>query len=136
MAYGLMLAALVFEAAGMLLKLVLPKDECTYARVVDAQITATMGESELAYAKAFKQQIKPVVRTQMQQIQADAQRLTETVLAPSMNTRMAADQFARAARATRTAQQRSNQAATPLIDELSKVLPGGFAGGMAAMGSV
>ncbi len=120
----------------MLLKLLLPKDECTYARVVDARNTVNMGESELAYAKAYMQQIKPAVRDQTQQIQADAKRLTETVLAPSMNTRMAADQFVHAARATRSAQQRSGQAATPVIDELSKMLPGGFAGGMAAMGSV
>lgn len=128
-AYGLMLVALMLEAAGLLLKWVLPKDESTYARVAETRITSAMGEGELAYTQAFRRQIKPVIRDQTAQMQADARRLVQNVLAPGMNTRFAADQFARAARATRRAQQRSRQAATPVIDELSRVMSPGMAAG-------
>ena len=122
-AYGLMLIALVIESAGLLLKLFLPKDEANYARVADSRITSAMGDSELAYTRAFRQQIKPAMRGMTSKMQTDAEGLVKNVLSPSMNTRFTADQFARAARAARDAQKRSRTAATPVVDELAKVMP-------------
>lgn len=122
--WGLMAIALTFEGAGLLLKVFLPKDEASYARITDSRITATMGESELAYARDWHRQIKPAMQGQAAQMQADASRIVKTVLAPAMTTRFAADQFARAARSTKAAQRRTGQAATPVIEELTKVMPG------------
>jgi len=126
-AYGLMLVALCLEGAGLLLKLILPKDEATYARLVDVRIIQAVGNSELAYARAYQAQIKPAMVAQAAQTQAAAERMVRGTLGPSMNTRFAADQFARAAASTRQAQRRSGQAAAPVMDELAKVMPGHWA---------
>ena len=126
-AYGLMLLALCLEGAGLLLKLILPKDEATYARLVDVRIIQAVGNSELAYARAYQAQIKPAMVAQAAQTQAAAERMVRGTLGPSMNTRFAADQFARAAASTRQAQRRSGQAAAPVMDELAKVMPGHWA---------
>jgi hypothetical protein len=123
-AYGLMAVALLLECAGLLLKLFLPTDEAGFNRRAEAGITNAMGKAELRYIQEFSRQTGPVLRGRASHIQQDAERLVDNVLAPGMSTRMGADQFARAARATRAAQQRSGQAATTVIDELGKVMPG------------
>ena len=122
-AYGLMLLALVLESFGLLLKIFLPTDEATYTRVGEARITSAIGESELAYTRAFRLQIKPAIKAQVPQMQSAAERLVASNLGPSMVARFTADLFARAAVSTRNAQRRSQQAATPVIDELAKVMP-------------
>lgn len=126
-AYGLMLVALLLEGAGLLLKLILPKDEAAYARLIDVHVIQAVGNTELAYARAFEAQLKPAMAAQAAQTQAAAERMVRGSLGPSMNTRFAADQFARAAASTRQAQRRSGQAAAPVIDELAKVMPGHWA---------
>lgn len=130
-AYGLMLVALLLEGAGLLLKLILPKDEATYARLTDVRITQAVGNGELAYARAYAGELKPAMEAQAAQTRAAAERMVRATLGPSMNTRFAAEQFARAAASTRQAQLRSGQAATPVIDELAKVMPGHWATGTA-----
>lgn len=126
-AFGLLLVALLLEGAGLLLKLILPKDEATYARLIDVRIIQAVGNSELAYARAYAAQLKPAMEAQAAQTQAAAERMVSATLGPSMDTRFAAEQFARAAASTRQAQRRSGQAATPVIDELAKVMPGHWA---------
>ncbi len=126
-AFGLLLVALLLEGAGLLLKLILPKDEATYARLIDVRIIQAVGNSELAYARAYEAQIKPAMVAQAAQTQAAAERMVRGTLGPSMNTRFAADQFARAAASTRQAQRRSGQPAAPVLDELAKVMPGHWA---------
>lgn len=130
-AYGLMLVALLLEGAGLLLKLVLPKDEATLARLTEARITQAVGASELAYLRAYAAQLKPAMASQAAQTQTAAERMVKSTLGPSIATRFAADQFARAAASTNRAQRRSGNAATPVIDELAKVMPGDWAQGQA-----
>lgn len=122
-AYGLMLIALILESSGVLLKLLLPTDEATAARVEHAQNTETMARSEQDFTRAFAAQIQPAIRAQSENIQKDAERLVKHHLGPSLMTRFTAELFERASRRTRQAQQNTRDPATPVIDELSKVMP-------------
>jgi Domain of unknown function (DUF4407) len=122
-AYGLMSIVLILELLGVLLKLVLPTDEAAAARAEHALSTATMARCEQAFTRAFAAQIQPAIRAQNGNIQTDAERLVRQQLAPSLMTRFTATLFERASRRTRQAQQNTQDPATPVIDELSKVMP-------------
>ncbi len=124
-AIGLMAVALVLEGAGFFLKFLLPADAPSHARFADAQSLALEAAIEKAFMKAMRKQVAPAANAYAGQAHAELTTVLQKSVWPSMRTRMAASQFVKAWRSTRTAQSTSQQAATPVVEQLAAVSPVG-----------